>query len=381
MFNIYFTASTSHNGELIAYYKRILDNIKKLNVNILSGDQVVDRQILKKDKELSAEEIYTRERYQIDQADFVIAEVSKPSLGVGAEIVYALSARKPVLALVRTNYEDRISPILLGNPSENLYLEFYRDKDIPAIISKFIKSIKALTEYKKILKRKRGKLIVIDGGDGSGKTTQVAILVDYFKKNYIPIKSVDFPQYYKSFHGKMVARFLRGEFGDIDEVSPYLASLSYALDRATIKNEMDDFLRKGGYIVANRYATSSMAHHGAKFSNKKERDEFLKWIMELEYKEHKIPKEDIVIYLYVPWKIGIELTQKKEKREYLKDQAQDIHEKNLQYRKSVEKMYILLAKRYPHWVTINCIKDNKILSPDKIHQKILEVLKNNKIID
>jgi 2'-deoxynucleoside 5'-phosphate N-hydrolase len=128
MLKVYFTASTSHNGELISYYKKLLDHIKKHSVEILSGDQVVNKKVLSQDKQLTSLEIYSREKMMIDQSDIVIAEVSKPSLGVGSEIVYALSANKPVLAMVRTDFEDKISPILLGNPSENLFLEYYRNQ-------------------------------------------------------------------------------------------------------------------------------------------------------------------------------------------------------------------------------------------------------------
>src|SRR3990167_8453524 len=166
------------------------------------------------------------------------------------------------------------------------------------------------------MNNKKGKLIVIDGGDGSGKTIQAKLLLGYFKTNKLPAKYFDFPQY-ESFYGKTVAKFLRGEFGNIDQVSPYLASLAYALDRASAKNEMEFLLKKGGYIIANRYATSNIAHQGAKFFSIKEREHYLKWVYELEYKIHRIPKEDIVIYLYVPWQIGSKLTENRKKRKYL----------------------------------------------------------------
>ncbi|KXK11950.1 MAG: thymidylate kinase [Microgenomates bacterium OLB23] len=81
------------------------------------------------------------------------------------------------------------------------------------------------------------------------------------------VKSVDFPQYYSSFSGKTVAMFLRGDFGELNQVSPYLASMPYALDRASVKEEMEEFLAKGGIIIANRYATSNMAHQAAKISS------------------------------------------------------------------------------------------------------------------
>src|SRR3989339_1348596 len=373
MINVYFTASASHNGELIPYYKKILDFIKINSVNIVSGEQVTDRKLLDDDKKLTAEQIYNREKFFIGEADVVIAEASKPSLGVGSEIVYALSQDKPILVLVMAGYEDKISPMVTGNPSENLYIEYYKKEDYKNIIKRFIKNIKILVKHKNLLKKSKGKLLVVDGGNGSGKTTQVKLLIDYLKRENVPVKYYDFPQYYTSFHGKTVAKFLRGEFGDIEDVSPYLASLSYALDRATVKKEMDDFLKRGGFIIANRYVTSSMAHQGAKFENEKERAEFLKWLSELEYKVHKMPKENIVIYLYVPWKIGMSLTTKKENRRYLKGEKQDIAEKDLHHRATSEKMYFELTTKNKHWVKIDCVENGKILSSEIIHQKILSV--------
>jgi dTMP kinase len=377
---IYFTASTSYNGELIPYYRKIFNHIKKHKVRILSGYQVINKTTLDEDKELTATDIYNREKRLINQADLIIAEVSKPSLGVGAEIVYALNEGKKVLALVRTDYEDRISPILLGNPSENLYLEFYCKQDYPRTIDKFIRHMFILMKHTKILKKKSGKFIVIDGADGSGKTTQVSILQKYLKRKHTLTKIFDFPQYYTSFHGRTVARFLRGEFGTIDNVSPYLSSLAYALDRVSAKKEMDEFLSKGGTIIANRYVTSNMAHQAAKFKTLNEQKKFLNWLIELEYVVHNMPRENIIIYLYVPWRIGMQLTAKKDKRPYLKGKIFDIHEEDIKYRQNVEKLYLRLCRTHQHWVKIDCIENDSILSPQKIHQKILTVLKQKKLL-
>jgi dTMP kinase len=222
------------------------------------------------------------------------------------------------------------------------------------------------------MEKNRGKLIVIDGGDGSGKTVQAKLLLEYLQKKGIPTKYMDFPRY-QTFYGKLVAQFLRGEFGSIDQVSPYLASLTYALDRAHAKEEMHDFLEKGGYIVANRYATSNMAHQGTKFTNLTEREKFLQWEYELEYIQQGIPKEDIVIYLYVPWKIGIELTEKKGAQSHLNGKK-DIHEQDTDHRKAVENMYLELTKKYDHWVKIDCTHDSHLLSPEEIHEKVVTVL-------
>ncbi len=366
MLKVYFTAATSYDGELHENYRNIIDLLKKEDVQIVSGMQIVNQQLLAEDKKLAGQQIFGREKKLIEQADLIVAEVSKPSLGVGAEIVYALTINKPVLTLVYKNLEDRISPMIAGNPSDNLFLEHYENERLTYIIHNFIEHIQTI-------KKRKGFLIVIDGGNGSGKTTQTEMLVDYLKKENLPTKYVDFPQYYTSFHGKTVARFLSGEFGNIDEVSPYLAALAFAVDRASIKNEMEDFLKKGGYIIANRYATSSLAHQGAKFKDRAKRRDFLDWLYELEYKVHKIPREDIVIYLYVPWKIGMELVQKRGRQ-------LDIEEKDLAYWQAVEKMYQYFAKHNKHWVTIECAADGKILPPAVIHKKIIDILRRKEIL-
>ncbi|MDO8609398.1 MAG: hypothetical protein Q7R95_02535 [bacterium] len=371
--NIYFTASTTNDGLFKKNHIEILNKLAELGHVIISGNQIVNDELLKKDAILTKEQIFKREKELIEKADCIIAEVSQPSLGVGGEIVYALIKEKPVLGLVFENGEDKISPMIVGNPSENLFLENYDFSRLPYVLNEFLEHVV------KISKRK-GYLIVIDGGDGSGKSTQAKLLVDILKKEIVPVKYVDFPQYYSSFHGKTVARFLRGEFGTIDQVSPYLASLAYAVDRASIKKEMDDFLSKGGYIIANRYATSSMVYQAAKFKDIKQQEELIKWNYELEYKVHKIPKENIVIYLYVPWQIGVELTNTRKNKKYLKGLSQDIHEKSMEYRQDVEKMYLKLAKRYKHWITINCVENNKILSEQIIHNKIMNILSEKNIL-
>src|SRR3989344_6477126 len=107
---------------------------------------------------------------------------------------------------------------------------------------------------------KKGKLIVFEGIDGSGKSLQLKLLKKYLDLHRIPNKVIDFPRYKKSFHGETVARYLQGEFGSINDTNPYLVSLAYALDRASAKEEMNKWLSEGQVVLADRYATSNMAH-------------------------------------------------------------------------------------------------------------------------
>ena len=372
MLKIYFTASTSANGQYLDQYKKIISEIKRKGV-LTSGEQIVNKDLLEKDKGLDYKTIFEREKSKIDASDLIVAEVTKPSTGVGGEIVYSLTQNKPVLALVYKENEDRLSPMVAGNPSENLFLEHYDIDNLHLVLNDYFQHIAKV-------KGRKGKLIVIDGGDGSGKTTQAKLLIDYLRTNHYPVKYVDFPRYYTSFHGRTVGKFLRGEFGTLDQVSPYLASLAYALDRASMKTEMEEFLNKGGFIIANRYATSNMAHQGAKFTDKKKRDEYLKWVYELEYKVHKIPKEDLVVYLYVPWQIGLILTENKGSRDYLKGKGADIAEADIEHRVNSEKMYLELTSKNKNWVTIDCISSGKLLPPHQIHEAVIGALKTKKLI-
>lgn len=187
----------------------------------------------------------------------------------------------------------------------------------------------------------------------------------------------DFPRYTSSFHGDVVSRFLRGEFGSADVVSPYLISLAYALDRASLKSEMEDFLGKGGWIVSNRYTSASMGHQTSRIKGVAAQKKFLEWLYTLEYKVHKIPKEDLVIYLDVPAEISSDLILKKSKRTYLGTKMKkDISEKNLTHQVETRKMFMQLCKKYPHWKRINCVdQTGNLRTIPEVHASILALVK------
>ena len=224
----------------------------------------------------------------------------------------------------------------------------------------------------------KGKLVVIEGSDGSGKGTQLAQLVDYFKQNKISHATLDFPQYYKTFFGKWIGRFLKGDFGKVEDLPPYLLMFPYAADRWQAKDDIEQWLGEGKVVVSNRY-TGSNAYQAAKIPAK-ERERFIDWSFEMEYDAFGIPKEDLVIFLYVPFKFSQELIAKKATRKYLGNSKKDIHESNTVLMQEVEKVYLHFCKRFPHWVLVDCVKNNTMLSVDEIHQKILAVLRRKKII-
>ena len=224
-----------------------------------------------------------------------------------------------------------------------------------------------------------GKLIVIEGTDGSGKGTQLQLLVENFKTHKIKYETLDFPQYYKTFFGKWIGRFLKGEFGKVEDLPPYLLMFPYAADRWQAKDDMHKWLEEGKIVVSNRY-TGSNAYQAAKL-DKKERTRFVDWSFEMEYKAFGIPKEDLVIFLYVPYAVSQKLLEQKAARKYMGNQKKkDIHESNVTLMQEVEKVYLDFCKRFPHWVKIECTKNGQILSKEEIHNKVLSVLRRKRVI-
>lgn len=364
---IYFGASVTLSRKLLPQYQKIVEITKKLGHKVLS-EYVVDPK-LKIGEGLSADDLFAREIETIERASAMIAEVTTPSWGTSFLISHALHHGKPVLALFYKDAKQKVPMMIKGHPE--LYLENYDRDNIELILKQHFKHFNNMI-------RRKGKLVVIDGGDGSGKETQAQLLLDKLREEEVPIRYFDFPRYYTSFHGKMIGRFLTGEFGSLDQVNPYLASLSYALDRASVQEEIEERLLREGMVLCNRYVSSNMAHQAARLPGKK-RKKFLDWIDELEHRVHKMPRPDLIIYLYVPWKIGMELTAKKAgKRKYVK--GVDIAEADVEHRQEAEKMYLWLAKNKRKWVKIDCVKDNKILPKEAIHEMIIKILKKKKVM-
>ena len=223
---------------------------------------------------------------------------------------------------------------------------------------------------------KKGKLIIIEGNDGSGKTTQVNLLIAYLKKNKISYKTFDFPRYYESFFGKFLAAFLRREHGKLKNANPYLLTFPFAMDRQAAASEIRKYLEKGYFVICNRYATSNMAHQSGRLP-KKERQKYVDWNIEFEYKINKLPKEDKVIFLHLPYKHSLKLIAQRGKRDYTNNKNKDMVEADTDYIKNSEEAYIELLRRFSHWVKIECIKKDKLRTPEDIHEEVLKALRLN----
>lgn len=212
----------------------------------------------------------------------------------------------------------------------------------------------------------RGQFIVLDGSDGSGKQTQVELLVQHFQKRGKKASSLDFPRYKDNFHGRLLKAVLQGQFGDFVSLNPYTASFLYTGDRFESAAEIKERLAKGEIVIADRFTTANMIHQGGKFSDRRERQKYLEWICELEYNTLKLPKPDLIFFLKVPVEISLQLLEGKKGR----DEA----EKNVSYLVRSLVCAQEIAKEYG-WIVVDCAPEGVLLPREIIHQKILSGLK------
>jgi len=216
--------------------------------------------------------------------------------------------------------------------------------------------------------------IVIEGLDGSGKSTQIRMLKNFLKQNTIKYKFLHFPRTESGIYGDLIARFLRGELGDINTVNPYLIALIYAGDRKEVSFKIEKWLSKDYLVIVDRYIYSNIAFQCAKIDTQKKREELADWINNLEYMYNKIPVPDLNLFLDVPFeftKNKLTGSRKGDEREYLKGNK-DIHEENLSFQKKVREMYFWQIKENSDFVLINCKgKNNEMLKAEKIFERIL----------
>jgi len=224
----------------------------------------------------------------------------------------------------------------------------------------------------------KGKLIVIDGTDGSGKATQVALLKERFIKENHHIQSLDFPQYYNNFFGGMVGDALAGRLGDWAGTDPKIASVIYAADRFESSKQIQEWLDSGIHVILDRYVSSNQIHQGGKITDIEQRREFMAWLDTMEHEIFGIPRPDIILYLDVP----IAVTQKlliskgnKQSKEYLAG-AGDQHEDDPEHLENAKQSGLKMIAENNNWHKIECTEGENILPIEDIHQMIYKVVRN-----
>jgi dTMP kinase len=225
--------------------------------------------------------------------------------------------------------------------------------------------------------------IVIEGLDGSGKSTQVKLLSDYLNSKNIKTQFIHFPTTDSEIFGELISKFLRGELGKLTEVNPYLVALIFAGDRYNLAGRINAWLKQGIHVINDRYVYSNIAYQCAKCSGEKEADELMDWILKLEYEYFKIPKPDLNIFLEVPFSFTKErLTSLRDgdDRNYLKGKT-DIHEESLIFQEKVRNIYLKAIKRDSNFIGIKCYNEaGQMFKPEQISKLILSELSNKGII-
>ena len=220
---------------------------------------------------------------------------------------------------------------------------------------------------------KKGRLIVIEGAsDGIGKTTQYNLLKEKLISEDSHITSHHFPSY-DTYQGKPVEEYLKGNFGNPDNLSPYFINSLYAIDRAiTWHTSLKESFEKGDIILLDRYTTSSLIYQSALIEDEEEKKKFIDYVTDFEYEKLGIKKPDNVIFLSAPLEVVNEM-RKKRKLEEGEAVEGDIHENNLEFLKKVYDSAIFVAK-YLNWDIIDCSDGNKMKSPEEIHEEIMKLI-------
>ncbi len=216
-----------------------------------------------------------------------------------------------------------------------------------------------------------GKLIVFEGTDGSGKSTQFNLLTERLEQEEIPFHRLRFPRYDQD-SSALIRMYLNGGFGqDPSAVNAYAASTFYAVDRyASYMQDWKSDYEAGALLLSDRYTTSNAVHQGSKV-RPEEQPDFFRWLYDLEYQKMGLPKPDLVLCLDMP----IDLSQRlMRKREHDTNTHADIHEQNLDYLRHCRETALEAARCYG-WTVVPCAKDGRLRSVEEIHAEIYHHVK------
>lgn len=218
---------------------------------------------------------------------------------------------------------------------------------------------------KKETKPKRGKFIVIDGVDGSGKSTQLQMLVKAMRLEGHDVEEIHFPQYgFKS--AGAVEEYLSGKYGLLD---PFSASVLYAIDRFDASFKINSWLDAGKIVISDRYVTANAGHQGGKIDDKQERAKYFKWLNDFEYNVLKIPKPDLNIILHMPAEVSRRLIESR-------GNEKDIHEKDKNHLERAERVFVEISSMFPNTRMVECVTVNgELLAPQQISNKVWDLVR------
>ena len=220
--------------------------------------------------------------------------------------------------------------------------------------------------------------IVLEGVDGCGKSTQIAKLREMFAQQGVESEYLHFPRFDAPYFGEMIARFLRGELGSIEQVDPYVVALLYAEDRRDAASMIQGWLDQGKVVIVDRYVYSNVGYQCAKLHDEAEREKLRKWILSLEYDYFAIPKPDVSLFLDVPFAF----TERKlaeqrvgDDRDYLNGK-QDIHEQSMDLQRAVRQVYIDASNYDEDMYVVDCTTaQGEMATPEEIFGRIMQVVK------
>ena len=220
-----------------------------------------------------------------------------------------------------------------------------------------------------------GKLIIIEGTDGSGKQTQTGLLYEKLCeiKGREKVKKISFPNY-DSKASEPVKMYLAGEFGEkADSVNAYAASVLFSVDRfASFKTEWEEFYSSGGIVLSDRYTISNMIHQASKIKDREEREKYLDWLVDLEWNKIGIPEPDLVFFLDIPFDVSQKLMQNR-KNKITGDKVKDIHEQDAEYLRNAYNIAKELAMKYK-WNIVDCVENDSLRSIEEINGRMMEII-------
>ena len=219
--------------------------------------------------------------------------------------------------------------------------------------------------------------IVLEGVDGSGKSTQIAALREMFAQKGIPTEYLHFPRFDAPYFGDLIARFLRGELGSVEQVDPYIVAMLYAGDRRDAASMIRGWIQEGKVVICDRYVYSNIGYQCAKVASAEEREKLREGIFSLEYDYFAIPRPDVSLFLDVPFAFTerklLQEQREGDDRAYLHGKK-DIHEQSMELQRQVRQVYIDAAECDETMHVVDCSIDGQMASPEVIFERIMSVI-------